>query len=83
MAEDTRYEVRFPNGDREIADSLWGAHHLIARRAAFDTDPLRPTNVLPARIFKLGQQYFGGSVFAEEIMSVSELSPTPPGEAAP
>ena len=80
MAEDIRFEVRFPNGERESADSLWGAHHLIARRAAFDTDPLRPTNVLPARIFKLGPQYFGGSVFAEEILSVSELSPTPPGE---
>ncbi len=82
MDDDTRYEVRFPNGRREIADSLWGAHHLVARRAAFDTDPLRPTNVLPARIFRLGPQYFGGSVFAEEILSVSELSPTPPPESA-
>ena len=83
MAEEKHYEVRFPNGDREVADSLWAAHHLIARRAAFDSDPLHPTNVLPARIFKLGKQYFGGSVFAEEILSVSELSPTPPAEAAP
>lgn len=80
MPEDARYEVRFPNGDRETADSRWGAHHLIARRAAFDSDPLRPVNVLPARIFKLGKQYFGGSVFAEEILNVNELSPMPAPE---
>jgi hypothetical protein len=35
--------------------------------------------VLPARIFKLGPQYFGGSIFAEETLSVSELSPVPRG----
>ena len=76
--EDTRYEVKLANGEREIADSLWGAHHAIARRAAFDTDPLRPTNVLPARIYQLGSQYFGGRTFAEEIVSVKELTPNPP-----
>jgi hypothetical protein len=75
MSGETRYEVEFPNGERETADSLWGAHHAIARRAAFDVDPLKPRNVLPARIYKLGKQYFGGRVFAEEILSVSELSP--------
>ena len=75
MSGETRYEVEFPNGERETADSLWGAHHAIARRAAFDIDPLKPRNVLPARIYKLGKQYFGGRVFAEEILSVSELSP--------
>jgi len=66
--------VQLANGDREIVDSLWAAHHAIARRAAFDADPLRPRNVLPARIYRLGKQYFGGRVFAEEILSVSELS---------
>ena len=75
MSEESRYEVEFPNGEREAADALWGAHHAIARRAAFDIDPLKPRNVLPARIYKLGRQYFGGRVFAEEIRSVSELSP--------
>ena len=74
MQDVTQYEVQFANGDHEIADSLWAAHHAIARRAAFDADPLRPRNVLPARIYKLGRQYFGGRVFAEEILSVSELS---------
>ena len=76
--EKTRYEVKLANGETEIADSLWGAHHAIARRAAFDRDPLRPTNVLPARIYKLGPQFFGGRTFAEEIVSVSELTPAPP-----
>jgi hypothetical protein len=79
VCEGTRYEVQLANGDREITDSLWAAHHVIARRAAFDADPLRPRNVLPARIYKLGKQYFGGRVFAEEILSVRELSPEPPG----
>jgi hypothetical protein len=74
LAEDERYEVRLANGEVEIADSLWGAHHAIARRAAFDADPLKPRNVLPARISKLGKQFFGGRVFVEEILSVKELS---------
>jgi hypothetical protein len=73
LADDTRYEVELANGERETTDSLWGAHHVIARRAAFDRDPLRPVNVLPARIFKLGKQYFGGRVFAEEILSLRDL----------
>ena len=79
MCEGTRYEVQLANGDREIADSLWAAHHVIARRAAFDADPLRPRNVLPARIYKLGKQYFGGRVFVEEILTVVELSTNEPG----
>ena len=74
MSDETQYEVQLANGERETADSLWGAHHVIARRAAFDKDPLRPVNVLPARIFKVGKQYFGGRVFAEEIRSLSELN---------
>ena len=78
MSDETTYEVQLANGDRETADSLWAAHHVIARRAAFDDDPLRPRNVLPARIYKLGNQFFGGRVFAEEILSVNELSPNPP-----
>ena len=36
-------------------------------------DPLHPRNVLPARIYKLGKQYFGGRVFAEEILSLRDL----------
>jgi hypothetical protein len=79
MAGDERYEVRLANGEVEIAESLWGAHHVIARRAAFDADPLKPRNVLPARISKLGKQYFGGRVFVEEILSLKELSTNEPG----
>jgi hypothetical protein len=74
-----QYEVRLANGEVEVADSLWGAHHAIARRAAFDADPLKPRNVLPARISKLGKQYFGGRVFVEEILTVKELSTNEPG----
>ena len=78
MAAEERFEVRLANGETEVASSLWGARHVIARRAAFDADPLRPANVLPARIYKLGPQFFGGRTFAEEIRTVSELSPEPP-----
>ena len=78
MTDEERYEVRLANGETEVANSLWGAQHVIARRAAFDSDPLRPTNVLPARIYKLGPQFFGGRAFAEEIRTVGELSPEPP-----
>jgi hypothetical protein len=78
MPDDTRFEVQLADGTRETSDSLWGAHHVIARRAAFDVNPLNPTNVLPAKIWKLGAQYFGGRTFLEEIRSVSELSPDPP-----
>ncbi|HEX4521822.1 MAG TPA: hypothetical protein VH063_19770 [Gaiellaceae bacterium] len=79
MTDETRFEVQLADGTRETADSLWGAHHVIARRAAFDTNPVKPVNVLPAKIWKLGAQYFGGRTFLEEILSVNELSPDPPG----
>ena len=73
--DETRYEVKLANGEVEIADSLWGARHVLARRAAFDKDPLRPVNVLPGTISKLGKQYFGGRVFVETVSTVAELSP--------
>ena len=75
MTNDEEYEVRLANGEVESAASLWGAHHIIARRAAFDTDPINPSNVLPARIFKLSKTSFGGRTFVAEIRSVAELSP--------
>jgi hypothetical protein len=68
------YEVRLANGETESAESLWGARHVVARRAAFDADPLRPVNVLPAEIWKVGANVFGGRVFVETIRSVGELS---------
>jgi hypothetical protein len=68
------FEVKLANGETESAETLWGARHVIARRAAFDTDPLRPANVLPAEIWKTGANVFGGRVFVETIQSVSELS---------
>jgi hypothetical protein len=75
VGEELQYEVRFSNGEVEVADSLWAAHHLIARRAAFAEDPLRPRDVFPARISKLGKQFFGGRAFVSELMSVRELTP--------
>jgi hypothetical protein len=74
MDEEVRYEVKLANGDVEIADSLWAARHVIAQRAAFAPDPLRPTSVLPATISALGKKYFGGRTFVETISTVSELS---------
>jgi hypothetical protein len=68
------FEVRLANGEREAADSLWGARHVIARRAAFDEDPLRPVNVLPAEIWKIGANLFGGGVYVETISTAAELS---------
>ena len=68
------YEVKLANGETEAADSLWGARHVVARRAAFDANPLRPVNVLPAEIWKVGANVFGGRVFVETIGSVAELS---------
>src|SRR5262249_38996875 len=53
----------------------WGARHVIARRVSFARDPLRPTDVLPATIFALGEKYFGGRSFVEELRTASELSP--------
>ena len=74
MSDEIRYEARLANGDVEVADSLWGAHHHIARRVAFDTDPLNPRNVLPAEIWKTGPNLFGGRAFVENILSPTELS---------
>ena len=78
MAEEERYEVKLANGEVELADSLWGARHVVARRAAFAPDPLRPTTVLPATISRLGRQYFGGRVYVETVGTVAELSELPP-----
>jgi hypothetical protein len=69
-----RFEVRLANGEREAAASLWAARHVIARRAAFDADPLRPVNVLPAEIWKLDAKAFGGRVYVETIRTAAELS---------
>ena len=74
------YEVRFANGDTEVADSLWGARHALASRVAFAADPAHPRDVLPARIYRLGPQFFGGRTFAEEILTVSELAAVAPEE---
>jgi hypothetical protein len=74
MGEGERYEVQLANGETELADSLWGARHALARRVAFAADPARPLDVLPARIYRLGRQFFGGRTFAEEILTASELT---------
>jgi hypothetical protein len=74
MADAAQFEVRLANGEVETAESLWGARHIIARRAAFDDDPLNPRNVLPAEISKTGKNLFGGRVFVETISTVAELS---------
>ena len=74
MAAKVGFEVRLANGEKDVADSLWGARHILARRAAFDTDPLRPVNVLPAEIWKLDPSKFGGRVYVETVSAVSELS---------
>jgi hypothetical protein len=76
MSVEERYEARLANGDLEIADSLWGARHHIARRVAFDDDPVNPRNVLPAEIWKTGAHLFGGRAFVEKIFTVGELSTT-------
>jgi hypothetical protein len=72
--EDIRYEVKLANGDVEVADSLWGARHILAQRVAFAPDPTRPSTVLPATISKLGKQFFGGRVFVETITTAAELT---------
>jgi hypothetical protein len=78
MAE-TEYEARLANGESERTGSLWGARHIVARRVAFDTDPLNPRNVLPAEIWKLDRAVFGGRVFVEQISSPAELGATDSG----
>ena len=68
------FEVRLANGDKETADSLWGARHVLARRTAFDVDPLRPVNVLPAEIWRIDPRVFGGRVYVETIDTAAELT---------
>jgi hypothetical protein len=79
MSEGVRYEVRLASGRKETADSLWGARHLVARDVAFDNDPTRPVNVLPAEIWKLDPTKFGGRAYVETISTVGELSGLEPG----
>jgi hypothetical protein len=67
------FEIRLANGDVEHAGSLWGARHVIARRVAFDTNPIDPRNVLPAEIWKKGAG-FGGRSYVETIYTAAELS---------
>ena len=74
MAATTSFEVRFANGESELAESLWGARHLIARRIAFHDDPLDTRSILPAEISKTGGNLFGGRVFVERISTAAELS---------
>jgi hypothetical protein len=71
-----RFEVRLANGEVETADSQWGAHHVVARRLAFDVDPTRPVNVLPAEIWKLDPTRVGGRVYLETIYTASDLTQT-------
>ena len=73
-ATEIHFEARLANGDVEVAESLWGARHAIARRVAFDADPLNPRNVLPAEIWKKDKSLFGGQVFVEKIFTAAELS---------
>jgi hypothetical protein len=74
VAEGQSLEVRLAGGTVEVADSLWCARHLIARAVAFDTDPTRPWNVLPAEIWRRDTSLFGGRAFVETISTVAELS---------
>jgi hypothetical protein len=76
MPAQTQFEAKLANGETERADSLWGARHVVARRVAFDVDPLNPRNVLPAEIWKLEPATFGGRVFVELISSPSDLTAT-------
>lgn len=69
-----KFEVRLADGEVEIADSLWAARHLIARRVAFADDPTDPRNVLPAKIWQRAPNLFGGRAFVEEIRTTAELS---------
>jgi hypothetical protein len=74
MAPKVGFEVRLANGEKDVADSLWGARHILARRAAFDKDPLRPVNILPAEIWKLDPAKFGGRSYVETINTAAELT---------
>ncbi len=74
MTGEIQFEARLASGKVEIAESLWGARHIIARHVAFDTDPLNPKNVLPAEIWKKGPNLFGGRAFVEKIFTAADLS---------
>jgi hypothetical protein len=74
MSDGESFEVRLASGKVELADSLWGARHLVAHAVAFDADPTRPRNVLPAEIWRRDPSLFGGRAFVETISTVSELS---------
>jgi hypothetical protein len=74
MSAQTAFEVRYADGSVEPADSLWGARHLIARRVAFDSNPVDPRSVLPAQIFEKGRHLFGGRAVVEKIESTDELT---------
>jgi hypothetical protein len=75
MAAEEAFEVRYADGEVEVAESLWGARHLVARRVAFADDPVDPRRVLPAEIAKTGRHLFGGRVFVERILTTADLSP--------
>jgi hypothetical protein len=74
MSASTKFEIRLADGAVEVADSLWAARHIIARRVAFADDPSNPRNVLPAKIWKKAPNLFGGRAFVEEIQTAAELS---------
>jgi hypothetical protein len=74
MTAEPKFEIRLANGEVEIGESLWGARHIVARRVAFDTDPLDPRNVLPAEIWKTGPNLVGGRAYVETIYTADELS---------
>ncbi|CAB4686425.1 MAG: hypothetical protein F2663_01865 [Actinobacteria bacterium] len=76
MGGEVRFEVRLANGEVELADSQWGAQHVIARRVAFDVDPTRPVNVLRAEIWRLDPTRFGGRVYVETIFTAADLTST-------
>jgi hypothetical protein len=75
-----QFEARLANGESEVAESLWGARHIIARRVAFANDPLNPYNVLPAEIWQTDRNLFGGRAFVEKIFTAAELSTNEPAE---
>ena len=70
------YEARLANGEVEVAETHWGARHIVARRVAFDDDPLNPRNVLPAEIWRRSPKLFGGRAYVETISTIADLTTT-------
>jgi hypothetical protein len=70
----THFEVRFAGGERKSGDSLWAVRHIVARSIAFDRDPLDPRSVLPAEIWQIDPNVFGGRTYIETIHTAAELS---------